>query len=112
MTYILEREAIVIRDQNGPQALAVRDHFICGLVVVREMFDDDCRACSVQVLATARACKAPAVLLEYAGLHVMALRLPSTARLMNGLVALFEEAVQQGEYPKPRFLHGPEGAAA
>lgn len=107
MTYILEREAIVIRDNDDPQTLAVGDRLICGLIVVREMFDDDYRACSIPVLAAAQACEAPAVLLEYAALHVMALRLPSPARLMNGLIQLFEVALQKGEYPKPRFLLGP-----
>jgi len=107
MTYILKREAIMIRDEDASQAVAVGNRFVCGLVVVREMFDDDYCACSMPVLAAAQRCKMPTVLLEYAALHVMALRLPSPERLMNGLLQLFEVALREGEYPKPRFLHGP-----
>ena len=110
MTYILERDVIVIRGQGGPQSLAVDDRYICGFLVVREMFDDDYHACSSSVLTAAQACGAPAVLLEYQALHVMALRLPSPERLTKGLLRLFEVALERSEYPKPRFLHGPEEA--
>tara|TARA_R110000772_G_scaffold207017_1_gene317585 strand:+ start:4487 stop:5722 length:1236 start_codon:yes stop_codon:yes gene_type:complete len=106
--YILERDAIVIREEGEPQRVAVAGKYICGLVIVREMFDDDHQSCSSPVLAAAQACEAPTVLLEYQALHTMALRLPSPERLMSGLFQLFDVAIEKGEYPKPRFLHGSE----
>lgn len=108
MNYILERDTIVIRAEGEPQRIAVDEKHICGLVIVREMFDDDYQNCSSPVLAVAQACEVPTVLLEYQALHAMALRLTSPERLMDGLFQLFDVAIENGEYPKPRFLHGPE----
>ncbi|MGI4876443.1 MAG: hypothetical protein ACRYG4_03035 [Janthinobacterium lividum] len=84
------------------------DHAIVGLVVVREMCDDDYKACSVPVLAVAGACEQPCVLLDYAALHLMALRLSSPARLFNGLYQMFGMAMEHGEFPKPRFSGAPQ----
>jgi hypothetical protein len=102
LIYILEREEIILRTPSGPRAVDVADRAICGLVVVREMFDDDYKACSAPVLAVANACEQPCVLLDYPALHVMALHLPSPARLINGFYQLFDVAMEHGEYPKPR----------
>jgi hypothetical protein len=72
------------------------------------MFEDDYRVCSASVLAVAHGCKQPCVLLDYPALHVMALHLPSPARLINGFLQLFEVALEHGEYPKPRFSMPPQ----
>jgi hypothetical protein len=76
-------------------------------VVVREMFDDDYKACSAPVLAVAEECRVPCVLLDYSALHIMALHLPSPRRLINGFDHLFDVALDIGEFPKPRFLGAP-----
>ena len=56
------------------------------------------------------------MLLDYAAMHVMTLHLRSPTRLLNGFYQLgfyqlFESALENGEYPKPRFI-GPPGNAA
>ncbi len=107
LTYILERKEIILRTRSGTRTVDLADRVICGLVVVREMFDDDYKACSAPVLAVANACGQPCVLLDYSALHVMALHLPSPARLMNGFYQLFDVAMKHGEYPKPRFSGPP-----
>jgi hypothetical protein len=75
------------------------------------MFDNDYGPCSAPVLAVARNCGAPCVLLDYAAMHVMTLDLGSPTRLLNGFYQLFDSALENGEYPKPRFI-GPPGNAA
>lgn len=108
LTHILERDPLVLRTPDGPRTVDVADRAIVGLVVVREMFDDDYKACSVPVLAVAGACEQPCVLLDYAALHLMALRLSSPARLINGLYQMFAMAMEHGEFPKPRFSGAPQ----
>ncbi len=111
LSYVTARDELALSASSGAHILAVGGRLICGLVVVREMFDDDYGACSAPVLAVARNCGAPCVLLDYAAMHVMTLHLSSPTRLLNGLYQLFESALENGEYPKPRFI-GPPGNAA
>lgn len=103
LTHIRERESIVLRTPSGPRTVGVADRAVVGLIVVREMFDDDYKACSAPVLAVADACEQPCVLLDYAALHLMALRLASPVRLINGFYQMFAVAMEHGEFPKPRF---------
>lgn len=108
LRHVLERQTIVLRTPSGPRTVDVADRAVVGLVVVREMFDDDYKACSAPVLAVADACKQPCVLLDYAALHLMALRLASPARLINGFYQMFAVAMEHGEFPKPRFSGAPQ----
>ena len=107
LTHILERESIVLRTPSGPRTIDVADRAVVGIVVVREMFDDDYKACSAPVLAVANACEQRCVLLDYAALHLMALRLASPSRLINGFYQMFAVAMEHGEFPKPRFSGAP-----
>jgi hypothetical protein len=104
---IQEHGQVVLRTQEGPVTISVGDRVLRGLVVVREMFDDDYKRCSAPVLAIADHCRVPCVLLDYSSIHIMALHLPSPRRLINGLDQLFYTALDHGEYPKPRFLGPP-----
>ncbi len=108
LTHVLKRETIVLRAPSGPRTVDVADRAVVGLVAVREMFDDDYKACSAPVLAVADACEKPCVLLDYAALHLMALRLASPARLINGFYQMFAVAMEHGEFPKPRFSGAPQ----
>ena len=107
LTHILERQSIILRTPSGPRTIDVADRAVVGVVVVREMFDDDYKACSAPVLAVANVCERPCVLLDYAALHLMALRLASPARLINGFYQMFAVAMEHGEFPKPRFSGAP-----
>lgn len=100
-------DEVILATPEGPLAIPVGGRALRGLVVVREMFDDDYKACSAPVLAVAEECRVPCVLLDYSALHIMALRLPSPRRLINGFDQLFDRALDIGEYPKPRFLGAP-----
>lgn len=111
LSYIQPRDEIVLLTTHGPRVVPVAGRAICGLVVVREMFDDDYKVCSAPVLAVAEMCEEPCVLLDYAAMHVMALHLSSPIRLFNGLYQLFNMALEVGEYPKPRFTGAPRSEA-
>lgn len=102
-----EQDQLVLRTRLGLQTVDIADRAICGIVVVREMFDDDYKACSQPVLEVARDCHEPCVLLDYPALHMLARRLASPERFINGLYQLFEAALQFGEFPKPRFTGKP-----
>jgi len=111
LSYVKENREVVLREAGGRRLASTGARKICGLVVVRELFDDDYQACSAPVLSVAKACEEPCVLMDYAALHLMALYLPSPIRLCNGLFHMFDLALGLGEYPKPRFMGVPWGEA-
>ena len=102
-----EQDHLVLRTPSGPHMVDIAGRTICGIVVVREMFEDEYRACSQPVLAVALECRELCVLLDYAALHMLARRLASPERFVSGLHQLFHTALQFGEYPKPRFTIRP-----
>jgi len=107
LSHVEQRGEIILRTAKGRRVVPIAGRVICGLVVVREMFDDDYRACSAPILTVAKACDKPCILLDYAAMHLMALYLPSPIRLCNGLFQLFDLALKLGEFPKPRFTGAP-----
>ena len=90
-------------------SLKIQGRATCGLVVVRELFDDDYRGCSSPVLAVSTECALPCVLADFSALHMMTMHLKSPVRLMNGLLQVFKVGIENGEFPKPRFLGPPAG---
>jgi len=109
LRYLRDRNQILLQTSSGPYAVDVSGRAICGLLVVRELFDDDYKRCSEPLLKVVNACSQPCVLLDYLSLHMMTLHLPTPAELMNGFHRTFDIATQHGEYPKHRFLRPPPG---
>ncbi|WP_414728950.1 hypothetical protein [Zhongshania aliphaticivorans] len=109
LSYAKELEELKVRTSSGDHSLKIRGQSICGLVVVRELFDDDYRSCSAPVLSLSRECALPCVLTDFPALYMMTMHLKSPVRIMNGLVQLCEIGMDNGEFPKPRFLGPPVG---
>jgi len=107
LSFAKELDELKISTSSGDHSLNIRGRAICGMVVVRELFDDDYRNCSAPVLSASRECALPCVLTDFSALHMMTMHLKSPARIMNGLVQLCEFGVENGEFPKPRFLGPP-----
>ena len=99
--YAQKTGAVVIRSDDATITLRVEDRQLIGLVVVREMFDDDYLACSAPVLEAMRSLKQPAVLLDYSGLHIMAQNLRTPTRFIGGLAKMVDMAIENNEFPKP-----------
>ena len=102
--YAAKTGAVVIRSADGALTLPVDDRQLLGLVVVREMFEDDYAACSTPVLKAVHSLGQPAILLDYAGLHIMAQNLRTPARFINRLADMFEMAIERDEFPKPVYF--------
>ncbi|MBK8161802.1 MAG: hypothetical protein IPK65_01215 [Gammaproteobacteria bacterium] len=101
--------ALKVGTSDSEHSLNIHGRLTCGLVVVRELLDDDYRACSTPVLNISIECELPCVLTDYSALHMMTMHLTSPARLMSGFLQLFDVGVENGEFPKPRFLGPPAG---
>ncbi|ARU54660.1 hypothetical protein OLMES_0557 [Oleiphilus messinensis] len=109
LSFVKELDELKISTSSGDHSLNLRGRATCGLVVVRELFDDDYHSCSAPVLAVSRDCAFPCVLTDFSALHMMTMHLKSPVRMMNGLFQLYEFGMENGEFPKPRFLGPPAG---
>jgi len=85
LTYSHDNNGVVIKNADDKITIPLAGRQIVGLVLVREMFDDDYPECSVPVLNVVRSLEIPSVLLDYAGLHIMTQNLTSPALFINGL---------------------------
>jgi hypothetical protein len=110
--HVLGRDSIVLQTPSGPGFVDIDDRSVFGLVVVRELFDDDFKPCSAPVLAVAQETGLPCVLVDYAALHTMTLYLSSEERFVGGFLQMFEVGSKFGEFPKPRFTGKPSDGAA
>jgi hypothetical protein len=99
------RKSAVLRMRIGSDNidLDISGKLLIGLVVVREMFDYDFQECSAPVIKVAQDLEVPTALLDYSGLHLLALHLGSPEGFLNALLDLFEVAMINGEYPRPMF---------
>jgi len=106
LRYARNHDGVTIRSADGAETLPLAGRQLLGLVVVREMFDDDQIACSEPVLALKDALRLPIMLTDYAGLHVISLNLRTPARFINALHDLFDFALEHGQFPKSAW-NGP-----
>ena len=106
LSYARSQDGVTIRSADGPLTMPLAGRQLLGLVVVREMFDDDHVACSEPVLALKDALQLPVILTDYPGLHIISLNLRTPARFINALHELFDVAVEHGEFPKSAW-NGP-----
>ncbi|HCS65373.1 MAG TPA: hypothetical protein DIW64_15650 [Cellvibrio sp.] len=110
LSYIKNRHELDISTSSGAHVLKVTDRLIVGLLIVREMFDDDYKLCSLPVLTVVKDTNVPCILLDYSALHIITLHLGSPDELLRGLLRMIDVALENDEYPKPRFIGPPSGS--
>ena len=102
LTYARDNDGVVISNDTGdPIIIPLAERQLVGLVLVREMFDDDFPECSTPVLNVVRSLELPSILLDYTGLHIMTQNLTSPALFINGLFNMLDVALDNEAFPKP-----------
>ena len=101
LTYARDNGCVVIKSADKPITISLAERQLVGLVLVREMFDDDYPECSSPVLKVVRSLELPSVLLDYAGLHIMTQNLTSPMRFINGLFNMLDVGLDNNAFPKP-----------
>ncbi len=88
LSYVREREELEFYTTSGIHRQVISKRSFFGLIIVREMFDDDHLFCSKSVLNVARKLNTPCVLLDYSAIHAMTLNLGSSKKLLSSHVKL------------------------
>lgn len=107
LTYACDNNSITIRAPGVPITIPISGRQLVGLIVVRELFDGDYKECSAPVLKVVRSLELPAVLLDYAGLHIMTQNLRNPALFINGLFNMLDVAIDHDKFPKPAWSGPP-----
>lgn len=101
LAYTLKNDIIIIRNLTERIEISVKKYHIFGMIVVREMFDDDYLVCSAPVLSVMRDLKLPIVLLDYSSLHVMSHNVRDPGRFFNVIYDMVKMAMDRDQFPKP-----------
>lgn len=104
VSYVAARQELVLRTSSNEHTLGTQGRQVYGIVVVRELFDDDYGFCSEPVLRVVADTGAACVLLDYRTLHELTLHRGSEASFVEAINKVFETAMEHGEYPKSRFI--------
>jgi hypothetical protein len=100
LTYARDNDGITIKISDEIITIPITGKQMVGLIIVREMFDDDYPACSVPVLEVVRALELPIALLDYQQLHLLTQNLKTPARFVNGLYRILDVALKNEQFPK------------
>ena len=100
VTILLNKKSVTIKRGNRQ---------LIGLIIVQELFDDDCFECSAPVLNLVRELKIQINLLDYPQLHILTKNLSTPAKFFWGLHDAFETALEKDHFPRSVFS-GDEGA--
>lgn len=103
LTYARDNNGVHIKYQGKDIIIPLNGRQLIGLVVVREMFDDDYVECSAPVLKAVHQLDMPIALIDYAGLHVMSQNLSNGASFVNCLYDILDVALDNNEFPKPMW---------
>ncbi|MBS1596071.1 MAG: hypothetical protein JST90_17295 [Bacteroidetes bacterium] len=100
INYVQENKGVMIKNRAGIKTIPLDGRQIVGLIIVKEMFDDDYLECSVPILKEIRTLELPIALLDYSQLHVISQNLKDETSFINGLYTLVDVALQHGRFPK------------
>lgn len=103
-------DTLILRTPDAEAEIPLEDRYIIGLVVLREMFDDQFKDYSAPVLRLMLDAERPCLVLDYAALHILTCSLGSWEALVGALDNMVTFGLEHGEFPRPRFL-GPSDAA-
>jgi hypothetical protein len=100
LIYARDNKSVTILSNNQRVTIPLNSRQIAGLVLVKELFDDDYPACSAPVLKLVREIELPIGLLDYSQLHVLTQNLRTPARFINGLYDALDMALEHEQFPK------------
>jgi hypothetical protein len=94
---------VTILSEETSLKIDLNDRQIVGLVMVKELFDDDYPECSSPVLSLVRELELPVSLLDYPQLHVLTQNLSAPHNFINGLYDALDMALEHDQFPKSVF---------
>ena len=103
LCYARDNDGITISINDRPTTIKRDGRQLVGLIVVKELFDDDSPECSAPVLKLVRELKLPINLLDYPQLHILTQNFTTQTRFINGLFDALDMALLHEQFPRSVF---------
>lgn len=108
LNHARNNDQIDLKTQDDKISLPTKGKQLVGLIIVREIFDDDYFECSASVLDLAHSLKIPIGLLGYSQLHLLSQRMNTPILFVNALYDIIEKGIKDGVFPKPVWSGPPQ----
>lgn len=103
LCYARDNDGITISINDNPVTIKRNGRQLVGLIVVKELFDDDYPECSAPVLKLVRELDLPINLLDYPQLHILTQNFTTQIAFINGLFDALDMALDHEQFPKSVF---------
>jgi hypothetical protein len=110
LCYARDNDGITISIDDNPIKIERSGRQLVGLIVVKELFDDDYPECSAPVLKLVRELDMPINLLDYPQLHVLTQNFTTQSGFINGLFDALDMALDHEQFPKSVFSKKTNGS--
>ena len=100
LSYARESGGVTIITSNGTESISLDGKKLIGLIVVKELFDDDYKECSTPILKVVGDLGLPVGLFSYSQLNVLTQRLGTPALFIDGLHRALVVALEHKQFPK------------
>ncbi len=100
LSYARDSGGVTIKTPNSTETITLGKRQLVGLIVVKELFDDDYKECSTLILMVVRDLELPIGLFDYSQLNVLTQRLGTPAHFINGLYNALDLALEHEQFPK------------
>jgi len=100
LSYAQKNGKIILKGESESIIVPTKGKQLIGLIVVRELFDDDYVECSSSVLKAIRDLEAPIALLDFPQLHILTQNFANSIQFTNGIYSIVDMALEHEEFPK------------
>jgi hypothetical protein len=107
LVHMIESDDLWLRVAEKQYAIPSRNLLVIGLIVLREMFDDQFKEYSRPVLELMEDKGVPCLVMDYASLHVISRTVGTRERFVWALDDMIKFGVEHRAFPRPRHLGAP-----
>lgn len=107
LAHMIESDDLWLRVTEKQYAIPSRHLLVIGLIVLREMFDDQFKEYSKPVLELMEDKGVPCLVMDYASLHVITRTVGTWERFVWVLDDMIKFGVEHRTFPRPRHLGAP-----
>ncbi|WND02726.1 hypothetical protein QGN29_14335 [Temperatibacter marinus] len=100
MTHAKNNNGISIKTATNSISIMNLDKQLIGLVIVKELFDDEYKECSDPVINLMVDLELPVVLTDYPQLHLLTKNSTSSDHFFDNLIDIANHALERGVFPK------------
>lgn len=109
LKYAQTNDKILLKGKDGIISISTKNKKLVGLVVVKELFDDDYIACSSPILKVIRDLEVPIALFDFSQLHSLTHNFANSSQFIDGIYNMVDIALEHDQFPKAVWSGAPLG---